>query len=103
MGETLRTFIATTSEFGDERADGLAGVTVRYGTEEIEFLPATESRAPAWTRSAAHELLGIYGYETTGDWTDIGADDPIWEVPVAGAGDGLGCGGICPDCGPPPA
>ncbi|OAK54007.1 hypothetical protein [Rhodococcoides kyotonense] len=103
MEETSRTLIATTSQVEDERHDTLVAVTVRYGTKAIDYMLSPSATTHEGIRSSAHELLGIYGYEVTGEWTDIAADGATWQAPVAGVGDGLGCGGICPDCGPPPA
>lgn len=103
MQEPSRTLIATTAQVEDERHDMLVAVTVRYGTEEIEYMLSPSAATRGGIRSSAHALLGIYGYEVTGDWTDVGTDDPIWEVTVTIAGGGVGCGGICPACGPPPA
>ncbi len=85
MEETRKDLTAITSEFGDERADGRVGVTIRCVDGDIDFLSATTD-SDSWTRAASVELLTAYGYEVIGDWSDIGTDDPIWEATVTRTG-----------------
>lgn len=85
MGETRKNLTAITSEFGDERADGRVGVTIRCIDGDIDFLAATGD-SESWTRAASVELLADHGYAVIGGWSDIGTDDPIWETAVARTG-----------------
>jgi hypothetical protein len=85
MEETSKNLTAITSEFGDERADGRVGVTIRGIDGDIDFLSATTD-SESWTRAASVELLTVHGYAVIGDWSDIGTDDPIWEATVTRTG-----------------
>lgn len=118
MEETSKNLTAITSEFGDERADGRVGVTIRCIDGDIDFLSATTD-SESWTRAASVELLTVHGYEVIGDWSDIGTDDPIWEATVTRTGPqadvatdifgefpavewlfGIECDDDCPECNP---
>lgn len=85
MEETSKNLTAITSEFGDERADGRVGVTIRGIDGDIDFLSATID-SESWTRAASVELLTAHGYAVIGDWADIGTGDPIWEATVTRTG-----------------